>query len=390
MNRETVIPLLSVVAGILCAIGIASVIRTNQTADDVASREKFESLPPSEQRQLLQKAASFEDSLTREDRDHLQAIHTAVQADPKLANKLENFREWYQSLSDSQRRRIRETRQEDWVAGVVDIYLETQTESHIIHVPQKFFNSRKDGEEQTFSEEQFIQFLDTVLTDNNVDLTEKLKGFDDSQVCEETLVKVFEFFDLMRSKSGDADFWKNTNSTYNNLIVSSGEDRPDEGVFWAFRAGMIHFAMQFNRKYRDGQIVDTFEEKDRDQQIEILQMDSRDAEHTLRGQLMMNRFSKDSEEYRLLKRINEAFRSRFVPFRNRGHSGGRSGFGGGSGQGGREGRGPRGQKGGPGSPGGQKVEPGGREGAGLGGGGGQRGIPGPGRFRSSEFGLERE
>ena len=351
MSRDTVVPILAVVAGVLCAVWLTTGVRDSQTAEDQEVREMFSALDPSEQRQLLQKAASFEEALNQRDREHLRAMHAAVQNEPGLAAKLKNFREWYQSLSDSQRRQLRETSDKEWVARVGDLYLETQAESHLIHVSHGFFGGRSEDKEQTFSEQEFIEFLDSVLAENEVDLTEELIGLSENQVCEVSLVKIFAFFDLLRSRGRDRQFWDKVNALYDETLRESGKSRRFDEVFIAVRSAMLHFAIQFNKKYRDGDIVETFETQKRDQQIQMLQMDSRDAEHALRNQLMMNRFSEDSTEYRLVKRISEVLRVRSSPFgsRRRGPgSGGRGGFGGGSGQGGQR-RGTGGQKVGPGN-----------------------------------------
>ncbi|HAD60844.1 MAG TPA: hypothetical protein DCG12_16510 [Planctomycetaceae bacterium] len=396
MSRETIIPILAVLAGVVCAVGLSSGIRNSQTADDQEAREKFSALDPSEQRQLLQKAASFEEALNQKDREHLQEMHAAVQQDPKLATKLKNFREWYQSLSDSQRRQLRETGEKEWVARIGDLYLETQAESHLIHVSQGSFGGRSEHTEQTFSEQEFIEFLDSVLEENEVELTENLKGFDENQVCEVSLVKIFAFFELVHSKGRNEEFRNKVNALYGERLLESGKSPRSFEVFNAVHLAMQHFAIHFRRKYRDGDIVATFESQERDQQIQMLQMDSRDAEHALRLQLIINQFSEDSTEYRLVKRLSEVLRFRSSGFgsRRRGPgNGGRGGFGGGSGQGGQRRGGPGGQQGGGpgngrpgfGDPGNQKDGPKirGGEGAtsrGGPGGGGQRdhGLPGSG------------
>lgn len=174
MNRaiHVIAPLVSLAAGLLCAVGISSryfgMSSTQKTAVNV-----FDSLDDREQQELRRYAQRYKDDA---EMDRLAKLHDAVTRDPELSQKLTKFNEWYATLDRESRNELRPSGEfpGNWDEIVSDKYHRDQMSTDDITI---YLDLTPMGLHFTVSEAEYAAFINEIVSESSPRVQAELNGY---------------------------------------------------------------------------------------------------------------------------------------------------------------------------------------------------------------------
>ena len=196
--RQRLIPACAALIGMLTILILTPLMKPSDPQLEAAI-QRFDGLDYLEQEDLRAKAEGF---LSRpvEDQQRLQAIHTAVQEQPELQQKLQQLHSWWQTLKPGERSQLRDSSgvfTADWTDRVQSEWTSRSQQANLItiHLPQ--WPPRPPGNERSENELVFsVQQVDLVLNavipePPPAELAERLNAFSKpGQVTERRMQKL--------------------------------------------------------------------------------------------------------------------------------------------------------------------------------------------------------
>ena len=360
-----VIPATALTAG----LGAANLLGTQNYRPELETRnevaEQFSQLPTARQEQLISRAEFFQTLKTSpEEFARIRDLHAKVSGNPDLAEKLDQFQEWRNSLDplDRQRLHISGSTDEEWVSEVQQTWQENEFRSHSISVklwtPE---NRDKAPKVAHFTEQAYADFLrDIIPVSLSPGLEERFGRY--QEPGDKTLAETIAIFRELRRllpfsgrgsptppESSFISLPVLKQAMLDHLVSSEDAEQlrqaSDFAVLPFLRAAFDHYSAQFRINHFDSQeeeLLALFETLDSAVQLELMKSDPDESRNKLKSLLISKLSSEQPEIARLaeevsgLTRVFDEVRRSYERSRFGGKLRGGSRFGGGVGDRGRD------------------------------------------------------
>lgn len=199
------------VTGVLITLVSASAL-VNRKPELQEPLLEFKSMSPSRQAQVLATAHS----LAEPDWERLSAIHTAVQEDADLRERLEKIERLHRKLDSSERIQLEEKRKslpDEWISKTQELYhiklMETDTitirMSEIVESMGHHLPPDVSLPDLVFSHDDYLRFLDSVVSDHMPpEAVAAMNGLDESEtMLAKTIWLMNQTTNAMRSRDPD-------------------------------------------------------------------------------------------------------------------------------------------------------------------------------------------